>query len=297
MAKIDYIPRMRSAHSSIQKQATDAVLRSYGLDKTAAGLLGAALFGLGGHLGVNTLGTKAHHYTNLGEVLAHRGFQHGLLNQAMPSTRLQTLKAIFGPESVVSYEQARNLAAKVVENAPHPDMRRTALQLAHSKAAPLHGTPVLGDIAKAIGHELHETAPSLESSSRIGGAYAKAVEWLARPTMTGFETGAQRAVKNLAGAVPAAALFAADPGGVPGHFAVNVGRQLVADSALGKKFVEQELNKGLSGQALSKGRKAVLQHIVSPAITDAREIGLHARQHGVTPEHLNLAAKALERFK
>lgn len=254
-------------------------------EKQAVGVLGHALgMTAGGHFGVNALGRAAHHASNIGEVLAHRGLQHGLLGQRVTPSRLQSLKSIFGPEAMVNYEAALQAGGKLVSQYPAPQARNAAIQAAMRAKQFAEGAPVAGDLMKAFQHELAGTAPTFQGKGLAARLYGGAVDRLSRHTLTGMETGAQRAVKHITGAAPAAAFVAADAaasGGLPlgaiGHAAWNGVRQGVGHTRAGQEFVKKEFQKGFQGKMPSKAQEFVADHVFSPAFLDARRLGYHAR--------------------
>jgi hypothetical protein len=107
-----------------------------------------------GHIGTNALGRAAHHASNIGEVLAHKGFQHGLTDWQINPARKQALKMMFGPEALIPYEAAREAAAKAVQQAPGPIQRNQLLSGLLAKD--ISHAPVLGHVQTAIKHELEQ---------------------------------------------------------------------------------------------------------------------------------------------
>ena len=274
-----------------------------GTDKTAvlhSILHGAFMTGLG-HGGTNAFGRLAHHGSNIGEHLAHQGFQHGLLGQQITPSRLQTMKSLFGPESMIRYEAARGAAAGLVSKFPSPGPRNAAIQHAITHGANEQGAPVAGEVLSAMRHELAGTSPQIQAKGLGAKLYAHTVKHLANHTTTGMETGAQRAVKAFTGAAPGAAVMGADAamgGGVPwgavGHVAWNGIRQGAAETAIGKRFVNNELQAGLAGKTVSPRREWLIDHVVSPAFLDARRAGLHIQQ--THPEAVPMAQAAGDRY-
>jgi hypothetical protein len=185
------------------------------LRKEASGILGGLAHGLGmgvaGHAGTNFLGMKAHHHSNIGEVLAHRGFQHGLLEQRISPVMEQSIKSVFGPESLINYHAAVEAGKHFVTKAPNPDQRRNALLLATQHALP-HDMPVLSQLQSAMNHELQGTAPTLNAKGLSASVYGKILDSLTNNPVTGMETKAQAAWKHLKGAGPAAARAASRVG-------------------------------------------------------------------------------------
>lgn len=254
--------------------ASDAAQGKFlgGEEKTA--VLGAALLSaLGGHLGTNIAGRAAHHGSNLAELMAHRGFQHGLLGQSIHPARQLSMKSLLGPESLATYEAARLAGSKAVEQFPNPHIRNahlTALHAGSGTQSHLANTPVISPIRDAIKHELLGTSPQLRAEGPLSKLYSHAVNFLADHTQTGFETGAQKAVGMLRGAAPTIAATAAEPIPMMGHYTVNMGRELASRTRAGEKFMRNEVAEGLRGNMPSKAQQLAVDISVSPALLDAR---------------------------
>jgi hypothetical protein len=250
------------------------------LRKEASGILGGLAHGLGmgvaGHAGTNFLGMKAHHHSNIGEVLAHRGFQHGLLEQRISPVMEQSIKSVFGPESLINYHAAVEAGKHFVTKAPNPDQRRNALLLATQHALP-HDMPVLSQLQSAMNHELQGTAPTLNAKGLSASVYGKILDSLTNNPVTGMETKAQAAWKHLKGAGPAAAMVGADVGmsGVPlgalAHFGWNGMRQGAAATDIGQRIAADQIAKGLSGGVPKSTTKWDIG--LSPAYLDGQRFG------------------------
>jgi len=257
-----------------------------------------------GHIGTNALGRAAHHASNIGEVLAHKGFQHGLLDQGINPARKQAIKMMFGPEALIPYEAAHQFASKAVAQAPHPTQRAQLLNAFLSKD--ISHAPVLGNVQKAIQHELAGSTPQFAGQGMAAKMYGGAIDSLSNQTRTGFETPLQKVVESVRGASPLAPMLAADAavsGGIPlgavGHMGWNMTRQAIGDSALGQRLAKQQLLSGLKGK--STGGLSEMAHdlVLSPAFLDAQRLGktmhtdnpamagaLHAGLEHATPEQM-----------
>lgn len=269
-----------------------------GREKSAL-LIGASLSALGGHLGTNIAGRSAHHASNLAEVMAHRGFQHGLLGQQIHPARQLSMKALMGPESLATYELARQAGLSAVEHAPNPIERAKYLQNIHGFASTqpsLEHAPIIDPIRQAVMHELAGTAPELHASNRATKSYGKVVNWLADQTQTGFETGAQKAVGAIRGIAPAATLAAAEPIPMAGHFAVNMTREGLSRTPQGQRFMKNELAKGLRGQMPGKAKSMAIDLMASPALLDARRAA-NSIGKGLSPEMAEMGAQQLDKYK
>ena len=269
-----------------------------GNEKTAV-LLAAGMSALGGHLGTNIAGRSAHHASNLAEVMAHRGFQHGLLGQRINPGRQLSMKALMGPESLATYELARQAGLQAVEHAPNPIERAKYLQGIHGVASTqsnLDHVPIIDPIRQAVMHELAGTAPELQATNRATKGYGKIVNWLADQTETGFETGAQKLVGNMRGIAPAAALAALEPAPMAGHFAVNMTREGLSKTPQGQRFMKNELAKGLRGQMPGPVKSMAVDLLGSPALLDGRRAAYGVR-NGMSSEHAEMAAQQLDKYK
>lgn len=269
-----------------------------GREKSAL-LLGAGFSALGGHLGTNIAGRSAHHASNLAEVMAHRGFQHGLLGQQIHPARQLSMKALMGPESLATYELARQAGLSAVEHAPNPIERAKYLQNIHGFASTqpsLEHAPIIDPIRQAVMHELAGTAPELHASNPATKGYGKVVNWLADHTQTGFETGAQKAVGAIRGIAPAATLAAVEPIPMAGHFAVNMTREGLSRTPQGQRFMKNELAKGLRGQMPGKAKSMAIDLMASPALLDARRAA-NSIGKGLSPEMAEMGAQQLDKFK
>lgn len=260
----------------------------------------AAFFGVGGvgHLASNASGRAGHHGSNLAEVMAHRGFQHGLLEQKINPARQLAMKAMFGPEALADYEVARRAGGAAVQHAPDPVTRDRYLKALYGvidTEKNLDGAPIIDPLRRALQHEFMGTTPQFAAKGRVANLYGKAVDRLAGHTQTGFETGAQKAVGMLEGAAPAAMFAGADtlltgsPMGALGHFSVNGAREVGAQ-LFGERFAQSEIAKGLAGKLPSAGWQKAVDYAVSPALLDARRAGDHLRR-SMPPE---MAAQSAE---
>lgn len=261
--------------------ANAVVLRHYGLEKRSNPILHALGVMLGGHVGTNALGRVAHHGSNIAEHLAHQGFQHGLIGSQISPTRLQSMKSLLGPEAVMPYEAAHHAATELIKRAPNPVARGAAITSALSQGHLMAGAPIVDPVRAAMQHELAGTAPVLRGENRLSALYAKAVSRMGDHTMTGMETGAQRALKHVTGLAPAAGAVAADmattgqPLGALFHFGWNGMRQAAGHTSIGQNMVANEIKAGLSNQRLSRTKELITDHLVSPAFLDARRMGQH----------------------
>lgn len=282
------------AHGLYEKIATPT------LYEKQAGVLGGLAHALGmagaGHVSTNAAGLAAHHASNVGEVLAHRGLQHGLGGQRLTPVMKQSIKSIFGPESLINYEAAHGLAQRLLAESPHPDDRlKNMLALVEHGIA--HGTPVARPMQQALEHHLRGSAPHAGGLGPASDAYAKILDRLTSRPLHGMETGAQRLAKNLRDAVPAALFVGADAalsGGVPtgaaGHALWNGARQAAGHTDIGQKLLAQEVVKGLEGAHLGKAETLAYDLGASPAFLDARRVA--ARAAGHAPEVDGAAAAA-----
>lgn len=286
----------KEAMEHVKEAAVSASLWRYGLGKLAAehknasvlhALAHGAAMTLGGHVGTNAMGRAAHHGSNIAEILAHKGVQHGLLGAGTQITpaRLQSIKMMFGPEATVPYELALKSARNLLEKVPNPEARRLALQRMYQHGTGLENVPVASDVRKAIAHELAGTSPALQAQTRGAKIYGKLLDHLSKPTTNELQTGAQKVVKNITGAAPLAGFVAADaaasagiPIGAIGHMGWNLTRQGAVHTPVGKRLLGDEVRKGLRGQQVSKTKEFVIDHLMSPAYLDARRAALQAHK-------------------
>ena len=274
-------------------------------EKTAAGLLHAALTAAGGHFGTNLLGRSAHHGSNINEYMAHLGMQHGLLGAGtrIAPTRLQAIKSLMGPESMISYEMAHQAGSGLLDSFPNPKDRRAAIEAQLSRDHTLtEKTPVARDVYQAMKHEHAGTEPALASHGRAAGLYARALKGLSGYTTSDLKTPAQKAVGFVRGASPLVPFVAGDAlisGGIPlgavGHVGWNGIRQVAAETPIGKRVIKNEVASGLEGNRVSKLRELATDIGVSPAFLDARRAGLAAHENN--PEGAQMMAGALKKMK
>lgn len=227
-----------------------------------------------GHVVVNALGRAAHHSSNLGDVLAHRGLQHGLYGLSTNPVAMRSVKSLAGAESVVPYETAYRLGQSIAHLGP----AERAARLRAMQVAPDTKAPVLSSLRHAVGHELADTTPQLQASGLGAKMYAHAVDRMTGITNTPFDTGLQRAGKSLLGAAPVAGLVAADPVGTASHVGVNAAREALGRSSMGKKFVEDTFQRGLSGGVIPRPVEVAADYLASPAVLDAYRAGKAVRQ-------------------
>lgn len=262
------------------------------------------LMGIPGHIAVNVGGRAAHHATNLAEVLAHHGFQHGASGAQIAPAMLRSMQLIAGPESVGNYQLARWLGEKFY--AMEPAVRQQAMKaLSEGKSHPAlaeyqhlltSGGPISAPILQAIQHDVAGTAPKFtarsmgESRGVLGKAEAGAgrlygglVDRMRRVEQSPFATPMQKGVANAVGVAPVAAMTALDPYGSISHFAINAGRDLVGSSQVGTDFMKNQFHRGLHGQGMSKGEGLAWDLLVSPAVMDPRREGLVGHATGALP--------------
>lgn len=250
------------------------------IEKQSAGLM-HLLAGPLGHLGVNALGRAAHHKSNLGSVLAHRGLQHGLTDSVVNPVAARTVKAFMGPEATVSYELSQRLGTHL---AKLPPAKRQALLKQINRAPKLQGSPIIGPLQEAVGHELAGTAPVHKAKGVAANLYSGAVRGLTSIVNKPFDTGVQRAVKSVAGGAPLAVAAAADPLGTAAHVGVNTGRELLAKSRVGTRFIKKTTEAGLAGKKIPKVIEAATDYLASPGALDAYRTGQAIRS--AVPAHI-----------
>lgn len=278
-------------------------LRAFRDELTKEAFLGEFLgSGLLGHILVNRGGRQAHHLTNLAEVMAHKGFQHGASGARTSWGAMRSMKQLAGPESTVAYEAAHKAGKLFYELPPHV---RAAAAQAWKERGSLAGVegaeglmqhlgnarpgPVTEVLGKAFGHELAGTAPTLQTagSGITGRAYAHAVNRLSNVTTNEFSTTGQKIVNNAVGAAPWAALAATHPAGTAGHTLVNAGREVASQLPMGKQWIADDFKRGLHGEQLSPTVEKIIDHAISPAVLDGRREALAMRRAGVTPEQFH----------
>ena len=246
--------------------------------------LSALLTGAGGHFGVNALGRNAHNTTNLAEVLAHKGFQHGATGSRMSHMAERSMNALLGPEVGAQYHAARYAGEKLYAMPPAERAHalsmlsggegvQGALGVGADALKSMKDAPIFPAIQKAVGHDVAGTAPKLTSKGPVGAMYGKAVNALTSIGARPFQTTGQKVVNEALGAAPMATLLAADPSGAAVHMGWNTTRELAGKSAFGKKVVGRMLQKGLAGEMPSKRMEAVTDLAVSPAFLDAQRFG------------------------
>lgn len=267
------------------------------MQKTAVG----PILGLFGHFGTNLAGRAAHKSSNLAEVMAHRGFQHGATGSRISRGADRAMRLLLGPESLVQYDAARAAGEKMY-NLP-PKQREAALQALSSGAQELASrgvlranapkvlgeAPVIGALQQAARHDVLGSTPKLKSKGLLAGVYGKAVDLMSRSRETPFQTPTQKVVSNVVGASPAAALAAADPWGAATHMGWNLARETGAKTQLGKEITKNQLRKGLAGVKPGKWEELASDIVASPAFLDPQRIGSALREAGA----VELAQKAI----
>jgi len=250
-----------------------------------------------GHLATNTFGQAAHHKSNMAEMLAHLGLQHGLTDARTNPAALRTVKSLFGAESVVPYELAHSTGKQLIEMPP--EVRQVAMQ--HMRES-THGieAPIIGPLHKALAHELAGTAPTHQATGPLAHVYSKAVNAMMNVANKPFDTGMQRGVKYMMGGAPLAALAAAEPVATASHVGINAAREGAARSSYGKKFITNMGQLGLAGGEIPEWKQTAAAYLASPAALDAFHAGkgvraaapanLHAQ---LTPENIGKAIPAL----
>ncbi len=270
------------------------------LEKTA--VLSAALtalkamgVGIAGHLGVNTgiLGSRTS--TNLGEVLAHKGFQHGLTEAAVNPAMVRSLHALGGPEAMETYHRAREAGKRLsVMDPVQRQLTLTGLYGAENPA--LSNAPILGDLKKAIMHEYEGTSPTLTTAApeggfvrralnAVGSGYAHLVDKATNVVDRPFDTKLQRGVRGVIGVAPMAGALAVDAPGAVAHMGWNTAREVAGRSSLGDRFVRHIADEGLHGRTVSPRVEALTNMLVSPAALDPMRAGTAIR-NAVAPMHI-----------
>lgn len=247
--------------------------------KTAA--LSHLLAGPVGHVAVNALGNAAHHGSNLAEILAHKGLEHGITEAVVNPGAMRTIKSLMGPEATGAYEMAHAMGRKLVDMNP---AQREAWLKATANAPIKEETPLIGALRRAARHQVEGTVPTLEAKGVGANLYSRAVNKLTDVVNKPFDTGLQRAVNTAVGAAPLAAITAADPIGMAAHGGINALREGVAATTAGKDFFRRELHKGAIGVPRSKALEVAGDYLLSPAVQDSYRMGRSVR--GQTPEHL-----------
>lgn len=254
------------------------------LEKTAILNPLGAIAGPVGHFMVNAAGMSAHN-TNLADVLAHYGLQHGLSGSAISPGAVRSLHMLAGPESLNAYHAARTAGERL--SGLNPQLRQAALSgmasleriRPTSTGMDITHAPVLGPLQRAALHEVEGTTPKLDTSkaSLLGKAYARGVDLLRRVVQRPFDTPLQKGVKNIVGGAPLAAAIVEDPIAMAAHGGFNAIREQVGRSAFGKNFMKKQLKQGLEGVPMSSAGETAWNYVVSPAVLDPRRIGTAIR--------------------
>ena len=244
------------------------VFNRFGLTKVASPLLdllqsGVATLGsgLGMHMGANALfklfsKTKAGHRFGVNQ--AATGLRHGMANKKINPVVSALANFGLGPESTAHYEAARMMGRKLKEQlGQQTDTALIGLREAIGQSPHISNAPIVGHIPEAV-HGLANARTSVLDRLPTVDADAK-TNWKQRLLLGGLAAGAT-AVE------PHAAL----------HMGINGTRQLVAHSALGKRFMQRGLQKGLEGQKIGPVRGALTDLVLSPAALDPQRIGLAA---------------------
>lgn len=275
-------------------------LRKEAILGTILGGLGhAAATGAAGHVGANALGVAGHH-GNIGELLAHRAFQHGLTGSHMGKGNEFAIKHIFGPEALASYQAAHAVGSKM--KGMHTTQMRAALAAGTvgSHLSPeLRNSPIVGDLGKAFEHELKGTTPELQTKGLLGKLHGKALDKLTGNAVNEMDTAGSRLMKNAPGALAVGGMGLADaavsggvPSGMMAHMGVNRFRGWLGNTAFGKKVMHQGFTKGLRGEQIPQWQQHLSNYVVSPGVLDPYRIGnaVHATAERMGP----LAQKGVE---
>jgi len=248
------------------------------LSEEKVAIIGHLLAGPLGHLTVNALGQAAHKGSNLADMLAHHGLQHGLTGSSINPLALRSIKSLAGPEALGPYSAAKALGSRVAHLPTH--QQRAMFAAAHSAGGhpALGAAPIVGPVQRALGHELAGTAPTAQAKGLAAKLYSKGVGAMSKLVDTPFDTGVQRAAKGAVGIAPLAGAAALDPVGAAAHVGINGIREGVANSARGKKFMGQMFQEGMQGRVLSPGQEAAVNYGVSPAALDPLRAGQAVRK-------------------
>jgi len=259
--------------------------RAVGMHKSASLL--HMLAGPIGHVLTNLGGRAAHHSSNLAEVMAHRGFQHGAAEAEIAPLARRAISAIAGPEALATYDVARQLGGRLYSL---PPMKRQAainalvMGSAINHPAVHHirrNSPILGSLIKALRHDAVGTEPKLKAEGLAAKLYSGLVDRMSRPTVTPFDAPGRTVLQNAIGAAPAAAMLAVDPVGSLTHFATNTAREVVGNSSLGWSAVDRTLKEGLEGAPISPAKQMAYDVLLSPAYLDPYREGLALHHAGV----------------
>lgn len=255
-----------------------------GLPKIAVGILGALGHGLAtgvaGHVGANVVGMAGHH-GNIGEIMAHRGLQHALTGSKMNPAAEFSIKHLFGPEALSGYHAAHAAGAKL-KDLPTDQMRAAlAAGTVGSHLSPeLRNSPILGDLGKAVEHELKGTTPELQTKGILGKLHGKALNSLSGRADTAFDGTGKKILNTVAGAAPVAAMTAVDAvatGGLPlgagAHFGFNQLRYRLGRSEIGQKTMHSLATRGLRGETIGKGTELATNILASPGLLDPYRVG------------------------
>lgn len=263
------------------------------LEKIA--IFGHLLLGPVGHVAVNAMGRAAHHSSNLGSYLAHKGLQHGLTGSQIHPLAQRSIRALAGPEALANYDTARGIASKV-QHLPTPEQHGLFSSALNTTSHPeLHGAPVVGPLRDAFQHELHGTSPQLQSKGMLAGLYSKVVSGMGKIVQSPFDTTAQRVAKGAVGAAPMAAAATLDPIGTAAHMGINTTREIVGNSSIGKKAIGNLFERGIAGQKIHPAMETAVDYAVSPAVLDPLRLGGAIRK--ASPEHAQTVSKHLPAIK
>jgi len=243
-----------------------------------ASLLAALGIGAAGHAITNLLGRSAHHNSNLAEMLAHKGFQHGAGGAQISPLAKRVTKLLMGPESMVPYDLGRAAGQKIYALDPAKRellYKNTAAALAQAQqrgALPaLEGLPMAGPVLSALQHDVNGTAPKFHSTAAAASFYGRAVGALSSPTSTPFDS-IGRKITNNAVAAPFAAATYVEPS-LLGHYGVNYARERAAKTQVGQRTIKGWLSKGFSGGTFSPRSELAADVALSPSALDPYRLG------------------------
>lgn len=260
---------------------TDDALGRFGLAKVASPLLDllqtglmTAGTGLGMHAGMNVAfklfsKSKAGHRFGVNQLAA--GLRHGMEGKKLNPVVSAMANFGLGPESTAHYEAARALGGQLKGLGGQANTALAGMRDAIGQSSHLGHAPIVGELPESI-RSLDNARTSFMDRLPTVGADAKTT-WKQRLLMGGMAGGA----------------IAADPHAAI-HMGINGGRQLIANSRVGQKFMQNGLQNGLQGKKIGPVQGALTDLLLSPAALDPQRIGIAAHAE-LGPQAPQMAAQ------
>lgn len=231
-------------------------------DPVSLGLLGTGMH-MTANLGYKGLrATGAGHRFEAGQVAS--GYRHGMAGKRINPIIKNVATFGLGPESLVNYDIGRHLgqeASTLSKGRRYRELKKLRKNVAMSNS--VREAPIGRSVVPAVNRILSGEKGIMDRLPTVAAG--------AKSTL------GQRAVSAGVGAAAAAAA----PDSLI-HMGINATRNALGKGRIGKKFMDDQFNRGLSSGPIGKLKSHLTDILVSPAALDTRRLGAAIQQDSLT---------------